>query len=74
MATRDRNIYISRAVFSALLAIARSRDCTADEVADTMLRDLLKEKQEQVMAFYEKHEEAEKALMMSLKPTNQNHP
>ena len=66
--TRDRNIYISRPVFSALLAVARANEQTADEVADGILWAALKAKQPDVLLFYERHLDDEKKLIESLKP------
>lgn len=68
MAIRDRQVYVSRAVYHSLRAVAKARNVTADEMADDVIRDWLTEEPKtlQIWNMYCRHEEEEKAALKAV--------
>lgn len=71
MPVRDRQVYVSRAVYHSLRMIGKAKDKTVDEVADKVLADWLMSQVEaaQIWLMYQRHESEEQQALEAFNAT-----
>ena len=74
MSARDSNLYVSRRVRRCLARIAEATGDQIDNLADGVLTAYIKTSQPKLWALYEQHEQEEKALLDSIKPSTTEKP